>query len=202
MVKDRLRSIRHWIFDFDGTITLPQHDFAAIKQHLEIPMESDILTAINAMPPERHTSATRYLETLEHQLAHEVEAADGVLELLNHLHQQDYQLAIITRNLSHHAYTALSHLALLQHFDPVIGRHDAPPKPDPGGIQTICRQWNVEASNVVMIGDYKYDLIAGRNAGAFTIHYAEDSEQRWPEWTDLTIHHYSELTKLLFPETQ
>ena len=38
-----LRHLTHWVFDLDGTLTLAVHDFAAIRRHLGIPAQADIL---------------------------------------------------------------------------------------------------------------------------------------------------------------
>ena len=34
-----------WVFDLDGTLTVPVHDFAAIKRELGLDPEVDILSA-------------------------------------------------------------------------------------------------------------------------------------------------------------
>ncbi|MGE8273775.1 MAG: HAD family hydrolase, partial [Stenotrophomonas sp.] len=34
-----LSTIRHWVFDMDGTLTVAMHDFARIKRELAIPAQ-------------------------------------------------------------------------------------------------------------------------------------------------------------------
>ena len=32
-----LSDVKHWVFDMDGTLTVAVHDFAAIREALDIP---------------------------------------------------------------------------------------------------------------------------------------------------------------------
>ena len=66
----------------------------------------------------------------------------------------------------------------------MLGRAEAPPKPDPAGIYHLQDVWQVEADSLVMVGDYLFDLQAGKSAGAMTIHVARPDGQRWPEHPD------------------
>jgi len=47
-------------------------------------------------------------------------------------------------------------------------REDGPPKPSPAGVLSLCRTFGLPPSEVWMVGDYKYDVIAGRHAGCRT----------------------------------
>jgi phosphoglycolate phosphatase-like HAD superfamily hydrolase len=40
------------------------------------------------------------------------------------------------------------------------------PSPHPGGLLKLAQAWNVPASEMVMVGDYRFDLDCGRAAGA------------------------------------
>ena len=41
---------KHWVFDLDGTLTLPVHDFAVIRQALGVPQGIDILGYLASLP--------------------------------------------------------------------------------------------------------------------------------------------------------
>jgi phosphoglycolate phosphatase-like HAD superfamily hydrolase len=56
-------------------------------------------------------------------------------------------------------------------FDLVIGREDARPKPDPEAIWKICTIWGLAHHEVAILGDYRFDLVAGQRAGVRTILY-------------------------------
>jgi phosphoglycolate phosphatase-like HAD superfamily hydrolase len=44
-----------------------------------------------------------------------------------------------------------------------------------------------------MVGDYQYDLQAGRSAGALTVHVDVTRGFRWPELADLSVGTLGEL---------
>ncbi|MBT9530052.1 MAG: HAD family hydrolase [Pseudomonas sp.] len=61
----------------------------------------------------------------------------------------------------------------------VIGRDEAPPKPDPGGLLHLARQWQVPTQALVMVGDYLFDLECARAAGAHGV-LVNLPENPWP----------------------
>lgn len=166
-----LQTIRHWIFDMDGTLTLAKHDFAMIKKVLEIPEDEDILTNLDALPTEDRKARLRWLAEYELKIAKETVTAIGALTLLDHLSEQKSEFAILTRNLQDLAFITLE-AAGIDHFftqELIIGRMDAAPKPSPAGILKILQAWNIEPHETVIVGDHEYDLAAGKNAGIATI---------------------------------
>jgi phosphoglycolate phosphatase-like HAD superfamily hydrolase len=44
-----------------------------------------------------------------------------------------------------------------------------------------------------MVGDYIFDLQAGRSAGALTIHVGRPDGQRWPEASDIMVETLADL---------
>ena len=178
-----------WIFDLDGTLTLPVHDFAFIRRELAIPDGEDILGHLETLPPDMATLRHNRLDEIERSLASQAEAAPGVLELLEYLGEHNVQMGILTRNSRDVALLTLDALGVRHHFTEkhVLGRDEVPPKPDPGGIFYLQDQWQVESGNLVMVGDYLFDLQAGRSAGAMTIHVGRPDGQRWPEASDIMV---------------
>jgi phosphoglycolate phosphatase-like HAD superfamily hydrolase len=57
------------------------------------------------------------------------------------------------------------------------------PSPHPGGLLKLAAAWNVPASEMVMVGDYRFDLDCGRAAGARTV-LVNLPDNPWPELTD------------------
>lgn len=197
-----LRDRSCWIFDLDGTLTLPVHDFAYIRQELAIPDGADILGHLDTLP---QTEAQRHherLDQIERDLAGRAVAAPGLLELLDRLDQAGVQMGILTRNSREIALLTLEAIGAGRYFaaDHVVGRGEAPPKPDPAGLLQLLERWNGSAAGAVMIGDYLFDLQAGRAAGAATIHVARPDGQRWPEESDLMVDDLGELARLLAGE--
>ena len=46
---------KHWVFDLDGTLTLPVHDFSIIRQVLGVPQGNDILGYLAPFPMRRRS---------------------------------------------------------------------------------------------------------------------------------------------------
>jgi HAD superfamily hydrolase (TIGR01509 family) len=180
-----LQQVRHWVFDMDGTLTLAVHDFPAIKRALDIPLQDDILSHLAALPTA--VSAAKHAWLLEHEreLALASQPAPGAVELVRELAARGYRLGILTRNARELAHVTLEAIGLAECFavDDVLGRDEAPPKPDPGGLLKLAQRWNVEPANMVMVGDYRFDLDCGRAAGTHTV-LVNLPENPWPELTD------------------
>ena len=180
-----LAQLRHWVFDMDGTLTLAVHDFPAIKRALDIPQEDDILGHLAALPAD--VAAAKHAWLLEHERALAVASkpATGAVELVRELAGRGYRLGILTRNARELAHVTLDAIGIADCFavDDVLGRDEAAPKPDPGGLLKLARAWNVQPSEMVMVGDYQFDLACGRAAGAQTV-LVNMPENPWPELTD------------------
>ena len=66
----------------------------------------------------------------------------------------------------------------------LAGRDEAPPKPHPGGLLHLAERWRVAPSELVMVGDYRFDLECAKAAGARSV-LVNLPENLWPELTDL-----------------
>lgn len=176
-----------WIFDLDGTLTVAQHDFPAIRRELGVPLDEDILEYLGRLPIAERERLNRQLDDIELRLAREVEPAPGAEELIRELHRRNVRLGILTRNLHSVAMASLERIGVLDCFDPqaILGRNDAPPKPAPDGIHQLLDEWKVAPSEAVMVGDFRFDLEAGRAAGCHTCLVLEDNP--WPGLTDVHV---------------
>ncbi len=192
----------HWVFDLDGTLTVPIHDFQAIRETLGIPPEQGILESLAAMPAEKARILFEKLDAIEIELARQTQPALGVNALLSTLHQRGCQLGILTRNTQQNAWLSLKALGVESYFSQecVLGRENAAPKPDPDGILKLSCHWKTPPNEMVMAGDYLFDLQAGRSAGTATIHVDRTSTFPWPDWTDLGITTLEELSQKLAQE--
>jgi HAD superfamily hydrolase (TIGR01509 family) len=180
-----LASVQHWVFDMDGTLTVAVHDFAAIRQALGIPPEDDILTHLAALPAEEGRAKHAWLLEHERELAVASRAADGAVELVRALKARGCRLGILTRNARELAHITLAAIGLDDCFAvaDIIGRDEALPKPDPDGLLRLAQSWDVNPRDLVMVGDYRFDLDCGRAAGARTV-LVNVAENPWPESTD------------------
>ncbi|WP_324711290.1 HAD family hydrolase [Pseudomonas citronellolis] len=177
--------IRHWVFDMDGTLTLAVHDFPAIKRALGIPQEDDILTHLAALPAAEAAAKHAWLLEHERELALASTAAPGAVDLVRALHEAGYRLGILTRNAHELALVTLQAIGLGDCFatEDILGRGEARPKPNPDGLLHLAERWGVQPREMLMVGDYRFDLECGRAAGSYTA-LVNLAENPWPELSD------------------
>ncbi|RJG12050.1 HAD family hydrolase [Pseudomonas cavernicola] len=194
----RLNEARHWVFDMDGTLTMAVHDFDAIRRELAIPAEDDILHHLAALPEDEAAAKHAWLLAHERELALVAQPAPGAISLVRELHTRGYRLGILTRNAHELALLTLAAIGLGDCFASVdvVGRGEAPPKPHPGGLLQLAEQWGVAANELVMVGDYRFDLDCARAAGAYGV-LVNLPENPWPELTDGFARDCAELQSML-----
>lgn len=184
-----LRHRNHWIFDLDGTLTVSAHDFEHIRSELGLAPATPILEALHAMPADATAPLWELLNELEFYYAGKSSVMQGADELLQKLHNDGRQLAILTRNTMPVVKQTL-HSCRLEHFFPVehiLDRDACIPKPSPDGIKRLLEFWQADADDSVMVGDYLYDLEAGKGAGVATIHLDTRGDTDWSEYTDIRV---------------
>lgn len=181
----RLGEVRNWVFDMDGTLTVAVHDFAAIRVALDIPAEHDILTHLAALPADEAAAKHAWLLEHERDLAVASRAATGAVELVRELAERGCRLGILTRNARELAHVTLEAIGLADCFpvEHILGRDEAAPKPSPDGLLKIASAWGVAPHELVMVGDYRFDLDCGRAAGARTV-LVNLPDNPWPELVD------------------
>lgn len=182
------------IFDLDGTLVDSRLDFAAMRADLGLAQGVPILEALALIidQDERHKADAIVLRH-EHQGAERATLMPGAAELIQSLHERGIKTAIFTRNAREVAALTLQRLQLP--IDTVIAREDAPPKPDPTGLFKICEQWQCKVDEAVFVGDYLYDLEAGRRAGMRTVLYAPEPAD-FAHDADLVVAHLAEVAQL------
>jgi HAD superfamily hydrolase (TIGR01509 family) len=188
-----------WIFDMDGTLTLSIHDFDGIKRILGLPIDQPILEALNQLPAAQAAELYQQLDTLELEIAHQATAQVGARELLTKLRSRGDQIGILTRNSKSNAEATLAACGLAEFFpaELILSRHCCPPKPSPEGILQLLSGWNAAADRSVMVGDYVFDLEAGRRAGSATVYLDPTGEFPWQVHADLPITNLAEITAML-----
>ncbi len=186
---------RYWIFDLDGTLSVPQHDFAALRSELGLPQGAPILEAIAALPPERATGLLAAVDAWEWRHADTAQLAPGVGVLISHLVAAGCRLGVLTRNRRDVALRTLAVIGLAEVFADadVIGRDEAAAKPSPEGIAKLLGRWQGAPQDAVMVGDFRFDLEAGRAAGVATVLVDPKGRDPWPEVTDCRVATLAEL---------
>ncbi len=80
-------------------------------------------------------------------------------------------------------------------FDAVRTREDGAVKPSPEPVRAICEALGVRPEETWTVGDYLFDILAGKEAGATTVLMVGD--RRPPEYADQADHVIRHLDELL-----
>jgi len=161
-------SIKAAIFDLDGTITQPYFDFDAIREEIGLARDSGpLLESMEKMTPELRRKAEGILYFHEEKAVLESKLNPGAKETLSRLRAASINIGILTRNKRDNAH-AIARKHDLQ-FDAVIGREDGPVKPDAFGVLELCRKFGVKPEETVLVGDYLFDLMCAKAAGACAV---------------------------------
>lgn len=165
--------MRAVLFDFDGTLTAPGAlDLKTVRQVLGVPQGTLILDYIQAMgDPGARREAMRTLERIEIAGAANAVPNAGAEDLVKLLAVRGIRRGILTNNCRAslvEAMKAFSRIGLVD-FDVVLHRENAPRhKPYPDGIRHAAGLLGIAASELLVVGDYVFDMEAGSRAGAVT----------------------------------
>ena len=173
------------IFDLDGTLLNTdllihktfEHVFKKYKPGYELSEEEHL----SFLGPTLHATFSRYFDESmidelieyyrEYNHAHHedyVTIYPTVKETLETLKNQGYPLAVVTTKYSKAAYIGLDLFDITKYFDVVLGMdHVQHVKPNPEGILKAMEKTG--CTKAVYIGDNTSDIMAGKNAGIYTV---------------------------------
>jgi HAD superfamily hydrolase (TIGR01509 family) len=187
--------LRGAVFDLDGTLVTQDLDFAAIRREIGLPVGQPLLEALDRMSGRELEAAAGILDRHERAAAASAILNPGVAEFVTWLAELGVKKAVLSRNSRRSVQEVLGRCGL--EFDLIVAREDAPYKPDPAGIIHICSAWGVHPAEVAMIGDYLYDVQAGRHAGARTALITHGRDRPFAHLADVTFPNFEELPDLL-----
>jgi HAD superfamily hydrolase (TIGR01549 family) len=184
------------IFDMDGTLTVPFLDFKAMRREIGIDPALPVWETIIAMAPDERRRAEEILLRYELESSLNCELQPGARELFAELERRHMPVAILTRN-SRASWETLRQRFNFP-FDRVYAREDGPMKPDPISVITLANQMNVVPPKILCVGDYLFDIQAGKAAGTQTaLLVNHDKIPDFAHLADFIIHSLLELPAII-----
>ena len=190
-------SIKAVIFDLDGTITQPFFDFDAIREEMGLDGDSGpVWEAMEKMTPSQRRHAEEILDFHERRAVAESKLNAGAKQTLWTLRQAGIGIGILTRNKRANALAVAQKHNLK--FDVVIGREEGPVKPDAFGVLQICKQFGVRPQETLLVGDYLFDLLCAKAAGAVAVLLANHNRAaEFAEYADFTIENIDQILQII-----
>ena len=190
-------SIKAVIFDLDGTITQPYFDFDAIREEIGLAKDSGpILESMEKMTLRERRRAEEILHRHEEKAVAESELNAGARETLSALRQAGIHVGVLTRNKRSNAL-AIARKHNLK-FDAIVDREDGPVKPDSFGVLRLCSQFGVEPRDALVVGDYLFDLLCAKAAGAVAVLLANHHQAgEFAEHADFCIENLSRILQII-----
>ncbi len=165
-------AIKGVLFDFDGTLTLPGAlDFPAIKKAMGCPLDQLILEFVESQPPDQQAGLMEILEEREDITDRASLPNRGVKKCLRTLRKKQIPVGILTRNRLESVKKSLVQFkeVTIDDFDAIVTREMSLPKPHPDGVIKAAAEMGVSPEELLVVGDFRFDVIAGKRAGASTV---------------------------------
>ncbi len=190
-------SIKAVIFDLDGTITQPYFDFDAIREEIGLSRDSGpVLESMEKMTAQQRQDAEKILHYHEQKAVTESKLNANAKKTLSALRAAGIHIGILTRNKRSNAF-AIARKHKLK-FDAVIDREDGPVKPDAFGVLQLCRQFGVKPEETLLVGDYLFDLLCAKAAGAVAVLLANHNQSdEFAEHADFCIEDISQILEII-----
>ncbi len=161
------------LFDFDGTLTRPGAlDFAVLKGALGCPEGIPVLEFMAGVAEEnRRDDMAGRLHRFEMDGAARSVPNGGAERILAAVRAAGLPVGILTRNSRAAISRALENFPDLSmaDIDTMVTRDDPVRiKPSGEGVLLAAERMGVDPRHLLLVGDYRFDVEAGRDAGALT----------------------------------
>ncbi len=153
-------------FDLDGTLIELNIDFDGIRKALGIKKRFILESIMEESDLEKRAKMLRVLEEFEVRSAESARAMNFAREILERLKEVGIVRGVITRNSRRSVEIVVKRLGF--DLDFIITREDCEPKPSPEPVRLAMKMFDVKGEECLVVGDFLFDLLSGRRAGART----------------------------------
>jgi len=190
-------AVKAVIFDLDGTITEPFFDFDSIREEMGLDRNAGPVWEIMQQATDAERARLDGILRYHEQLGIDNSTLQpGAKETLQWIRSQSLPIAVLTRNTKDNAIK-VAHKHNVE-FDIFIGREDGPVKPDAFGVKFICEKFDVAPNEAIMVGDYLFDLLCAKAAGAKSVLLLNNEKAReFAEYADYMIEKMSLLVDII-----
>jgi pyrophosphatase PpaX len=205
------------LFDLDGTLIDSGAMILASFRHAtqtvlarEIPDEElaafvgggHITEHMKALDPGRADELVRVYREHNEPLHDELEAFDGVEEVLTRLRREGRKLGVVTAKRRRTVDLAFAVLPIERYFDVVVTTESTERgKPDPDPVLHALSELGATPDEAAFVGDSPYDVAAGAAAGVFTVGVSwgglHPEQSLLDEGADVIVHSPRELLDVL-----
>lgn len=177
--------MRHWIFDFDGTLFETEPYFIDCLSHALEPFGIEASWAFleevrsehphrifdKLLGPEKAPIAmARLIEAGKRMTAH-VEPYPGIVEMLAELKSLTDSIHIWTGRDEASTHRILERTGCAKFFDHIVTGTCVPNnKPAPDGLHRLSQNLEAQFDQLVMVGDHHHDIVPAKELGCTTVH--------------------------------
>lgn len=186
----RLLLMKNYLWDFDGMLfdSYPHITEAFCRMMKESGTEVDFdeakaLLEITFTECYDHYGATQEQRKRHHELEWDYELEpivkpfENTYKTLEALHKKGCRHFLYTHRGRETSQYYLKKYGMYDFFDGFADSSmNFPLKPAPDAIEYLCREYNLDKSETVMIGDREIDVAAGKNAGVFGCLYTKNKD--------------------------
>lgn len=191
-----MKQLQGIIFDLDGTLVSSSLDFPAIKREIGCPVDADVLTYLKTQPEGIQKAAMEVIHRHERLDSESCEWIPGARAFVEACHQQGIPMAIVTRNSLKSSQAKIERNSIP--IERVITRENSKPKPDPSALLQVAEEFGLSPESMLMVGDYRYDLEAGRNANMKSCLVNFTTLPDYSHLADYTFEHFGMLHRAMF----
>jgi HAD superfamily hydrolase (TIGR01549 family) len=181
-------------FDLDGTLIKTNVKFHEYRRRLGN-IQGDILEYIKTTDAATQQRLYGVIDDYEKAIQRDCTLNDGVLDAIDYLTTNNIKMGIITRSTQHHARAVIEKLGIP--ISLAIGRDTTTPKPSGDSLLLLSNMVSVPLGKMLFVGDYLWDILAGKEAGVKTVLYLNNNLPDFSCTPDYTVQHFHQIKQLV-----
>jgi pyrophosphatase PpaX len=164
------------IFDLDGTVVENNYNWRRIREEIGAG-ETSILTYLESLEEPERSRKRLILERHEAAQTKRAVLRRGIRDLLGLLGRRGVAVALVTNNSKKNTDFLLNKFGL--DFDCVITRESGLWKPAGAPFREVLRRLGLEPDGCCVIGDTRFDVLAGLDAGIAGIFLLSNEPEKY-----------------------